>query len=352
MHFYNSETLRDFKSAIMKPISPQIIRQVFVLLLILLMGGLIFQEIIPYLSGILGAITIYVLLLTPMQKLTKKGWSAHWSAIVLMLISFLGIMLPLVGLGLMMGRKIQSTVDNSQQVINAGKEQLNKITTYINIDIASEIDTSAITSWLSNKLQNFAGGTFNMIISITIMYFLLYFMLTNRQQLKEALYQYIPIKDDSLEIIGKETRANVKANALGIPLVAIGQGLVSLMGFLIFGISNPFFWASIVTIGSMIPFVGSALGTVPVFVLALSQGNDFQAWGILIYGIVAIGATDNIFRLYILKRLDDVHPLITVIGVLVGVPLFGFIGLIFGPLLVSLFLIILRIYKKQYGASN
>jgi len=350
MHFYNSETLRDFKSAIMKPISPQIIRQVFVLLLILLMGGLIFQEIIPYLSGILGAITIYVLLLTPMQKLTKKGWSAHWSAIVLMLISFLGIMLPLVGLGLMMGRKIQSTVDNSQQVINAGKEQLNKITTYINIDIASEIDTSAITSWISNKLQNFAGGTFNMIISITIMYFLLYFMLTNRQQLKEALYQYIPIKDDSLEIIGKETRANVKANALGIPLVAIGQGLVSLIGFLIFGIPNPFFWASIVTIGSMIPFVGSALGTVPVFVLALSQGNDFQAWGILIYGIVAIGATDNIFRLYILKRLDDVHPLITVIGVLVGVPLFGFIGLIFGPLLVSLFLIILRIYKKQYGA--
>lgn len=350
MHFYNSETLRDFKSAIMKPISPQIIRQVFVLLLILLMGGLIFQEIIPYLSGILGAITIYVLLLTPMQKLTKKGWSAHWSAIVLMLISFLGIMLPLVGLGLMMGRKIQSTVDNSQQVINAGKEQLNKITTYINIDVASEIDTSAITSWLSDKLQNFAGGTFNMIISITIMYFLLYFMLTNRQQLKEALYQYIPIKDDSLEIIGKETRANVKANALGIPLVAIGQGLVSLIGFLIFGISNPFFWASIVTIGSMIPFVGSALGTIPVFVLALSQGNDFQAWGILIYGIVAIGATDNIFRLYILKRLDDVHPLITVIGVLVGVPLFGFIGLIFGPLLVSLFLIILRIYKKQYGA--
>ncbi|GAL80416.1 membrane protein [Algibacter lectus] len=75
--------------------------------------------------------------------------------------------------------------------------------------------------------------------------------------------------------------------------------------------------------------------------------------GILIYGIVAIGgATDNVFRLYILKRLDDVHPLITLVGVLVGVPLFGFIGLIFGPLLVSLFLIVLRIYKKQYGETQ
>lgn len=100
----------------------------------------------------------------------------------------------------------------------------------------------------------------------------------------------------------------------------------------------------------MIPFVGSALGTVPVFLLALSNGDSFQAWGgIFIYGIVAIGATDNVFRLYILKRLDDVHPIITLVGVLVGVPLFGFIGLIFGPLLISLFLIVVRIYKKQYG---
>ena len=135
-------------------------------------------------------------------------------------------------------------------------------------------------------------------------------------------------------------------------MVAIGQGIVSLIGFLIFGVSDPFFWAAIVTVGSMIPFVGSALGTIPVFLLALSNGDAFQAWGILIYGIVAIGATDNVFRLYILKRLDDVHPLITLVGVLVGVPLFGFIGLIFGPLLVSLFLIVLRIYKKQYGDTQ
>ncbi|MGR7813775.1 AI-2E family transporter [Lacinutrix undariae] len=335
----------------MKSISPQIIRQLFVLLLIILMGGLIFKETLPYLGGILGAITIYVILLNPMKKLVKKGWPPNLAALFLMVASFLCIMIPLVGLGIMMGRKIEYVVDNSKEVINAGKEQLEKISSYFNINIASEIDTGAMSSWLSDKLQSFAGGTFNMIISVTIMYFLLFFMLTNRQKLKEALYQYIPIKDDSLHIISKETNANVKANAFGIPLVAVGQGIVSLIGFLIFGVSDPFFWAAIVTIGSMIPFIGSALGTVPVFLLALSNGDNFQAWGILIYALLAIGATDNIFRLYILKRLDDVHPLITLIGVLVGVPLFGFIGLIFGPLLVSLFLIILRIYKKQYGTS-
>lgn len=336
----------------MKHISPTIIRQIFVLLLIVLMATLIFQEILPYLSGVLGAITIYVILQKPMKKLVEKGWRANLAALFLMLTSFLCIMIPVVGLGLMMGSKIQYAVDNSQKVINASKGQLEKVTSYFNINMASDIDTSAITAWLSDKLQNFAGGTFNMVISIMLMYFLLFFMLTNRKKMKASLYQYIPINEDNLKTIEKETNANVKANALGIPLVAIGQGLVSLVGFLIFGVSDPFFWASIVTVGSMIPFVGSALGTIPVFLLALSNGDSFQAWGILIYGIVAIGATDNVFRLYILKRLDDVHPLITLVGVLVGVPLFGFIGLIFGPLLVSLFLIVLRIYKKQYAATN
>jgi predicted PurR-regulated permease PerM len=83
--------------------------------------------------------------------------------------------------------------------------------------------------------------------------------------------------------------------------------------------------------------------------LTLSTGSTFQAWGILIYGLVVVGSTDNIIRLYVLKKLDDVHPLITLIGVIVGVPLFGFIGLIFGPLLISLFIVIVRIYRKEYG---
>jgi predicted PurR-regulated permease PerM len=98
--------------------------------------------------------------------------------------------------------------------------------------------------------------------------------------------------------------------------------------------------------------VGGSLGILPAFILAFANGNNFQAWGILIYGIVIVGSTDNLIRLYVLKRLDNVHPLITLIGVIIGIPLFGFIGLIFGPLLISLFLIIVKIYKQEYGKKG
>ncbi|RFN58605.1 AI-2E family transporter [Marixanthomonas ophiurae] len=337
----------------MKSISPQIIRQVFVLLLILLMGSLIFKEMAPYLSGVLGAVTIYVLLRGWMKKLVqKKGWNSNLAAGLLMLLSFIGILLPVSGIVLMLGNKIGNAVQNSEEVIRAFKEQLGEWETRLGYDLTSQIDASAISSWISTQLQSFAGGTFNMFIAIGLMYFMLYYMLTNRKELKESLFDYIPIGDKNLKTIGDEANAMVRANAIGIPLVALAQGIVALIGFLIFGVEDPLFWFVITTIGSMIPFIGTLIGILPVFILSLSTGDTFQAWGILLYGFIIVGSTDNIFRMYALKKLDNVHPLITFIGVVVGVPLFGFIGLIFGPLLISLFLIILRIYRKEYAKTH
>ncbi|MAP55476.1 AI-2E family transporter [Altibacter sp.] len=333
----------------MRSINPKIIRQIFVLLLILLMGGLIFREMLPYLSGVLGAITIYVLMRKWMARLVRKGWHPDLAAGVLMFLSFVGILIPVTGIVLMLTNKISNAVKNSERVVKAFKEQLTSIEEKVGYDLNSQIDAGAVSSWLSENLQSFAGGTFNMFISIGLMYFLLYYMFTNRSELKESLYEYIPINRKNLKSIGKEVQMMVRSNALGIPLVALAQGIVALIGFLIFGIEDPLFWFVIVTIGSMIPFVGTLLGILPVFILTLSSGDTFQAWGILIYGFVIVGSTDNIIRLYVLKKLDNVHPLITLIGVIVGVPLFGFIGLIFGPLLISLFLIVLRIYKNEYG---
>ena len=333
-------------------IAPRTIRQIFVLLLILFITVLIFRELMPYLSGVLGAITIYVLLRKWMVFLVKKKWNPDLAATFLMIISFICILLPVSGIVIMLGNKIGEAVTNSEQVVEAFKSQMGIIETKLGFDITSSINTEEVSTWVTDNLQGFAGSTFNIFISIGLMYFMLYYMLTNRAELRNSLYAYIPISEKNLKIIGTESQAMVRSNAIGIPLVAIAQGIIALIGFLIFGITDPFFWFVIVTVGSMIPFVGTLIGILPVFILTLSTGSEFSAWGILIYGLVVVGSTDNIIRLFVLKKLDNVHPLITLIGVIVGVPLFGFIGLIFGPLLISLFLVIVRIYKKEFGAKK
>ena len=308
---------------------------------------------LPYLTGVLGAITIYILMRKWMATLVKKRkWKPSLAAVVLMLISFFGILIPIAGIVLMLGNKIGHAVTNSEEVIKAVKDQIGKVEQYAGFDLNSKIDTGAITSWLSENLQVLVGGTFNAFIAIGLMYFLLYYMLTNRSTLRETLKEYIPMNRENLTEIGDEVQTMVRSNALGIPLVAVAQGFIALIGFWIFGVENPFFWFVITTVGSMIPFVGTLIGILPVFVIALSSGDNFQAYGILLYGFIVVGSTDNIIRLYVLKKLDNVHPLITLIGVIVGVPIFGFIGLIFGPLLISLFIAMMRIYRKEYGKAN
>ena len=333
-------------------IAPRIIRQIFVLFLILFILILIFRELMPYLSGVLGAVTIFVLLRKAMLFLVNKNWKPNLAAAFLILVSFIGILLPISGILLMLANKVSGVVGNSEEVIKKLKTQMTSLEGKVGYNFTDSIDAAEVSGWITDNLQGFVGSTFNIFISIGLMYFILYFMLVNEKILRKSLYRYLPINEVNLKVIGAEAQSMVRSNTIGIPLVAIAQGIIALIGFLIFDINNPFFWFTIVTVGSMIPFIGTFVGILPVFILTLASGDGFAAWGILIYGIVVVGSTDNIIRLLVLKKLDDVHPLITLIGVIVGVPLFGFIGLIFGPLLISLFLIIVKIYKKEFGAKE
>ena len=333
----------------MDTLKPSLVRQIFVLLVLIFLGFLIFKEMLPYLSGVLGAITLFVLMKGFMARLVGRGWKKSIAAGALLLASFIGILIPVGLIILMLSTKIGKAVANSERVIAAIKDNAQKLETYLGYNLSSSIDSSSIAGWLTSNLQNLAGGTFNAVIAIGVMYFLLYFMLVNREELSATLRTYVPLDEENIELIEKESDISVRSNALGIPLVALFQGIIALIGYVIFGVPDPFFWFAITAIGSMVPFIGSALGFVPVTLLLLASGNNWQAIGVFLYGIVVVGTTDNVVRLYILERISSVHPLITLIGVIVGVQLFGFIGLIFGPLLISLFLLIVKIYKKEYG---
>ena len=336
----------------MKKINHKVLRQLIILSLIIFLGGLIIKYMLPYISGVLGALTLYVVLRKWMLKLINKGVKRMWAAMLLIFIAFIGIFIPLTGAGFMLSSELGNLADKSEQVTKAFKDQLFQVEKYIDYDVSSTIDPKQASGWLTDNMQGFASGTFNVFISLGILLFLLYYMLKSPKQLKDSLLEYIPLSNKNLVTLGKEIDNVVRSNAIAIPLVALAQGIIALIGFYIFGVDNPLFWFVIVTIGSMIPFIGTFIGIFPVFVLSLASGDEFQAWGILIYGILVVGMTDNLIRLFVLKSLDSTHPLITLIGVLIGIPLFGFVGLIFGPLIINLFLIIVKIYKQQYGIQK
>ena len=140
----------------------------------------------------------------------------------------------------------------------------------------------------------------------------------------------------------------VLSNAIGIPVIAILQGIVALIGYFIIGVNDPWFWFVVTCITAMIPIVGAALAYVPIAIIFFAGGENWQGIFMLIYGFGVVGVVDNVFRFMLAKKLANVHPLVTIFGVIIGLNVFGFLGLIFGPLLISLFILLLKIYSSEF----
>ncbi len=325
------------------------LRQFFFIILILLLGILLFTELYIFFPALLGAITLYVLLHKWMLYITeKKKWRKGGTALLLMLFSFIVILLPVGLLINMLSSKVTYAIQHSAELTTALKKVVADIELQFNITITSEANINKLGNSIAQSLPKILGATFSTLTTIFFMYFILYFMLVNSRSMENTLFEYIPLKDENVDRLSNEVHMMVKSNAIGIPLIAFAQGLVGLIGYLIIGVNEPFFWFGVTCIAAMLPVVGAALAYVPLAIIFFANGQTGQGIAMLIFGFAIIGTIDNVLRFTLLKKIGNVHPLTTVFGVIIGLSLFGFIGLIFGPLLISLFMLLLKIYSSEF----
>lgn len=325
------------------------IRQFFFIVILLLLGILLFLELYTFLPALLGAITLYILMRRWMFLLVeKRKWGKGWASALLMLLSIIVILIPVGLLANMLSSKVTYAIQHSTELMAALKKLVNDLEHRFDIVIASEANINKLGNTITASLPRILGATFNSITTIFFMYFILYFMLINGRKMEVALYEYTPMKDENVAKVGKEVNMMVLSNAIGIPVIALAQGVIALIGYLVLGINEPFFWFGVTCIAAMIPVVGAALAYVPISIILFANGQTWQGIVMLIFGFGIIGTADNVLRFTLLRKLGDVHPLTTVFGVIIGLSLFGFIGLIFGPLLISLFILLLRIYSSEF----
>lgn len=330
-------------------ISQNRVRQFFFILVILLLFILLFLELYSFLPALLGSITLYILLNRWMFYLTeKKKWPKGWTAVLLMLFSLVVILLPVGLLVNMLSSKVNYAIQHSAELTVALKKVVANIELKYDVTLASEENINKLGAGIANSLPKILGATFNTITNIFFMYFILYFMLVNGRYMENTLYEHVPLKDTNVDRLGKEIHMMVMSNAIGIPLIAFAQGLVGLVGYLIIGVKEPFFWFGVTCIAGMLPVVGAALAYVPLAIILFANDQTGKGIAMLILGFGIIGTVDNVLRFTLLRKLGNVHPLTTVFGVIIGLNVFGFIGLIFGPLLISLFMLLLKIYSSEF----
>lgn len=333
----------------MNQIPNNFIRQVLLLIFILFLGVILFTELQTFIPAFLGSYTLYVLMRKYMFALeTKYKWKRSWSAMLLMFLSFLIILLPIYILVNMMSTKVGFAIQHSNDVLISIKHFIQQYEKKYQLNILTETNIQKLTSWGAQTLPQILGATLSTLVAIIVMYFILYFMLTDGRKMESRFYEWAPLKDENLLLLRKDLNKMVLSNAIGIPLIALLQGFVGLFGYILIGVPEPLFWFVITAFTAFLPVVGAALAYIPLALLLFAGGDSVRGIIVLAFGLGIIGSVDNIFRFWLAKKLGDVHPLITVFGVIIGINMFGFIGIIFGPILISLFLIMIRIYANEF----
>jgi predicted PurR-regulated permease PerM len=314
---------------------------------------MLFREMSGFIPAFLGAVTFYVIMRNSMHRLVyRRKWKKDLAAGILMFTSFLVVLVPIWALVSVLSSKVGYAISHSSEVIGAIQKFASGLEQKYNIEILSQENLARVNAIIADTLPNILGATFNTITSIAIMYLILYFMLVKSIEMEDFLYEYIPLKDENIGWIGSELSNLVYANAVGVPLIALIQGVVALIGYLIIGAPDVMFWFIITSVASMLPFVGAAAGYVPLSIVLFAQGSNVKGLLILLYGFIIVGLVDNVFRIFFAKKLGNIHPLITIFGVIIGVNIFGFIGLIFGPIIIALFLLLIKIYISEFETKR
>lgn len=342
---------RHMESREKKSISRELIWECALLLLIFVLGIVLFRQIQPFFSGILGAMTLYILLRKPCFKLTEKTGRPTLSASIILICTILFIVIPLSLLTWFIISKLQQVNWNTSDILAPAMQAIDIVKEKFKIDLISEKSITFIAGKVTSLGQSIINGIGDFFINIAAALILLFFLLTGGRKIEDYLSSLIPMKNINKRETIDKINVMVKSNAIGIPMLALIQGLIAWVGYVFFGVPNAFLAAFLTGLCSIVPIVGTTVVWVPMAVYFAVMGLWGKAIGLLLFGTICISQSDNLFRFILQKKLADTHPLITISGVVIGLPLFGFIGIIFGPLLVSLFLLFIDMFRKEYLAD-
>lgn len=305
-----------------------------------------------FIAPFLGAVIFFVMFKNVMDKLVfRHKWKETWAALLLILLSFIIVLIPILVLSYMLYAKISSVINDPSSLVNIVNLLTDKIKDITGVEIFSDKNLEDMKMRAGNLIPSFLNEFVWILGNIGIMYFILYYLLVQRKNVVQAVHNYLPFQDDNIKILSTELESMTFSNVIGVPLIAVIQGAAAGLGYWMFGLDEPVFWGVITAFASILPLIGSTLIWVPAGLFVMAMGNTWQGIALLAYGGLVIINIDNVARFMIQKRFADVHPVITVFGVIIGVNLFGLPGLIFGPLMLSYFVIFVGMYRKVYKLS-
>lgn len=327
-------------------------KQITALAGIVILVSFLLLALSNFIPAFLGAIIFYIIC-SPLVRLLQNKFNFRKGLAVatVLILSLIIILIPAFAITNMLVSKLSGMLAN-YDITKEFQTLSSTINSKYGVNVLSPDNLTKIQAEAANLIPNIFEQTLSLLASIAIMYFILFYMLSSDTFAEKGIMKFLPYTPENSHLFAKELVSQTYSNVIGAPVLAIIQSVFAILGFWVFGLNEPVFWGIMCGFLSFIPFVGSALIWLPAGILQIANGTTWQGVAILIYGLVVIINVDNVFRFVLQKKIGDVHPLVTVFGVIFGLEWFGLPGLIFGPLLISYLLIMIKIYRTEFGGKN
>jgi predicted PurR-regulated permease PerM len=328
-------------------------RNNIILVSIIVLGCFLLYALSAIFSAILGAIVMYVMFRPLYLNITeRRGWNKGLSALVIIVLSLFAIVIPFLLLSIMVVNKIIS-FKSSTLPIESWVDKIDMYTSeYMNQPRFAEDTLHKLGTYAADLFPSLLGSAASIILTLLVMYFILYFMLAELREFEAGLLRYAPFSEQHALKFAMALRNATYSNVLGQGIISLVQGVLLANGFWIVGIPDAIFWGVIATFISFLPVVGAPTLSIPAGIYLMLLGRTWAGIGIMAYGLLFIGNLDHVLRMVINKRIANTHPIISIIGVFIGIPLFGILGLVFGPVLLSYFILMTEIYQTNRLAAD
>ncbi len=331
--------------------------QKYILFFCLFLLAIIVFELRYFLSGILASIALYGVCRNLFLRLVeKRKWNKELAIWIMLLLVVVCFGVPIWLILEMLIPKISALVQDPQGLI----EKFSPIREFIeNNEFIQRLDLKVSNEQILqivNRMLAYIPSTLNWVgqffANIFVALFILYFMLSSNRNMEVEIKNMLPFTAKAKAFFIKENIDVIRSNTYGVPILAFSQGIIAVLGYLLFGVEQAVFWGILTGIASVIPVVGTMIVWIPVCIYQIATGDVQSGLFLALYCFVFVGGIDNVLRFTLLKKMADIHPLITVFGVILGLQLFGAMGLIFGPWLLSLPFILYKVYQIHKSDSK
>ena len=316
------------------------------LLVLVALAGLIVYELRYFSSSVLGAFTLYMILRKPYNNLLAKGWKKALVITYLLFLTFLIIFIVGGGITSVVYAKISHF--NPQMILENIRQIHEAIIQNPEYDIIPDDTIEKGVQWLGSALPGLISATGNVVVNVVLMFCVLFFLLQANEKFEQGIVNFLPFSEKNSHLLQKEINNMIISNAIGIPVIMVLQGSFAALAYWFTGAGDPIIWGLLTGFAGLIPVIGTTVIWLPLSINLLIGGQIWQGILLFVWGLCVVAIIENIVRMVFLKKYANTHPLIPLFGVILGINLFGFWGIIFGPLVISVFILLVKIFHCEF----